>query len=157
MSVLRALWGRFGGIGGPLALQRLAFGKIGPQFGSEALAAITVISAWLGHSGAVMVVGKRLRVAGSLLPETAAHGHRFMARQELIVAAANRLAKAVGLCQFPPVAGERLGSMWPRVSQVITAFVKCCRSSVVEHSLGKGEAVSSILTGSTRFLYRQRA
>src|SRR5690606_14251171 len=25
----------------------------------------------------------------------------------------------------------------------------CCRSSVVEHSLGKGEAVSSILTGST--------
>src|SRR5579883_967791 len=26
----------------------------------------------------------------------------------------------------------------------------CCRSSVVEHSLGKGEIVSSILTGSTR-------
>src|SRR5262249_47939063 len=26
----------------------------------------------------------------------------------------------------------------------------CCRSSVVEHSLGKGEVVSSILTGSTR-------
>ncbi len=26
-----------------------------------------------------------------------------------------------------------------------------CRSSVVEHSLGKGEAVSSILTGSTIF------
>jgi hypothetical protein len=25
-----------------------------------------------------------------------------------------------------------------------------CRSSVVEHSLGKGEVVSSILTGSTR-------
>src|SRR5262249_10521041 len=27
----------------------------------------------------------------------------------------------------------------------------CCRSSVVEHSLGKGEVVSSILTGSTSF------
>ena len=27
--------------------------------------------------------------------------------------------------------------------------LKRCRSSVVEHSLGKGEAVSSILTGST--------
>ena len=27
-----------------------------------------------------------------------------------------------------------------------------CRSSVVEHSLGKGEVVSSILTGSTSFL-----
>jgi hypothetical protein len=25
----------------------------------------------------------------------------------------------------------------------------CCRSSVVEHPLGKGEVVSSILTGST--------
>src|SRR5215470_13432532 len=28
--------------------------------------------------------------------------------------------------------------------------LKCCRSSVVEHPLGKGEVVSSILTGSTR-------
>jgi hypothetical protein len=27
-----------------------------------------------------------------------------------------------------------------------------CRSSVVEHSLGKGEVVSSILTGSTIFI-----
>jgi hypothetical protein len=27
----------------------------------------------------------------------------------------------------------------------------CCRSSVVEHSLGKGEVDSSILSGSTRF------
>lgn len=26
---------------------------------------------------------------------------------------------------------------------------RCCRSSVVEHSLGKGEVVSSILPGST--------
>src|SRR5262249_1583489 len=30
----------------------------------------------------------------------------------------------------------------------------CCRSSVVEHSLGKGEVVSSILTGSTRKVFR---
>ena len=28
-------------------------------------------------------------------------------------------------------------------------LLRGCRSSVVEHSLGKGEAVSSILTGST--------
>jgi hypothetical protein len=27
----------------------------------------------------------------------------------------------------------------------------CCRSSVVEHSLGKGEVDSSILSGSTSF------
>ena len=31
-----------------------------------------------------------------------------------------------------------------------------CRSSVVEHSLGKGEVVSSILTGSTSFQTRRR-
>ena len=29
---------------------------------------------------------------------------------------------------------------------------QCCRSSVVEHSLGKGEVESSILSGSTRFI-----
>jgi hypothetical protein len=32
----------------------------------------------------------------------------------------------------------------------------CCRSSVVEHSLGKGEVVSSILTGSTRNLLQKK-
>jgi hypothetical protein len=30
-----------------------------------------------------------------------------------------------------------------------TGRARCCRSSVVEHSLGKGEADSSILSGST--------
>src|SRR5260370_8691952 len=34
-------------------------------------------------------------------------------------------------------------------SQLIDAQESGCRSSVVEHSLGKGELVSSILTGST--------
>src|SRR5204863_94124 len=33
------------------------------------------------------------------------------------------------------------------------AFVARCRSSVVEHSLGKGEVVSSILTGSTTYVH----
>src|SRR5713101_4346714 len=37
-------------------------------------------------------------------------------------------------------------------SQLIHAQESGCRSSVVEHSLGKGEVVSSILTGSTRIL-----
>src|SRR6516225_2452381 len=32
----------------------------------------------------------------------------------------------------------------------------CCRSSVVEHPLGKGEVVSSILTGSTRICPQNR-
>src|SRR5260370_15078910 len=35
-------------------------------------------------------------------------------------------------------------------SRLIDARESGCRSSVVEHSLGKGEVVSSILTGSTR-------
>src|SRR6185369_8298918 len=37
-----------------------------------------------------------------------------------------------------------------RPPQVLWAISRsCCRSSVVEHPLGKGEVVSSILTGST--------
>ncbi len=40
--------------------------------------------------------------------------------------------------------------------QVTVACVRrdpvCCRSSVVEHSLGKGEVESSILSGSTIFI-----
>ncbi len=31
----------------------------------------------------------------------------------------------------------------------LLSSLKCCRSTVVVHSLGKGEVVSSILTGST--------
>ena len=38
---------------------------------------------------------------------------------------------------------ERPGPLWH------IRAARRCRSSVVEHSLGKGEAVSSILTGST--------
>src|SRR5215471_12653913 len=44
----------------------------------------------------------------------------------------------------PPVNGRR-GRIY-----FCTEVRACCRSSVVEHSLGKGEVVSSILPGSTR-------
>ncbi len=37
----------------------------------------------------------------------------------------------------------------PRVCAKVVIFAKCCRSSVVEHSLGKGEVESPILSGST--------
>jgi hypothetical protein len=40
----------------------------------------------------------------------------------------------------------RIGALAPIV---IFAIARRCRSSVVEHPLGKGEVVSSILTGST--------
>jgi hypothetical protein len=44
--------------------------------------------------------------------------------------------------------------------QVTVACVRrdpvCCRSSVVEHSLGKGEVESSILSGSTILLRAMR-
>ena len=39
----------------------------------------------------------------------------------------------------------------------ISHSARRCRSSVVEHSLGKGEVVSSILTGSTRKAHEIRA
>src|SRR6185437_3648601 len=73
---------------------------------------------------------------------------------------------------IPPVPGTRRcrpgiraaqGRFWPCVRRgpmAVTAAIRraphrcpgpCCRSSVVEHPLGKGEAVSSILTGSTSF------
>src|SRR5262245_64234714 len=45
---------------------------------------------------------------------------------------------------FTPVA--RIGAL---ASIAIFAIARRCRSSVVEHPLGKGEVVSSILTGST--------
>src|SRR6056300_104812 len=38
-----------------------------------------------------------------------------------------------------------------RLAAVALTGPKCCRSSGVEHSLGKGEAESSILSGSTIF------
>src|SRR5215469_8921580 len=38
----------------------------------------------------------------------------------------------------------------PKTGSHFSGSCRCCRSSVVEHSLGKGEVVSSILTGSTR-------
>ncbi len=50
------------------------------------------------------------------------------------------LARRHPLWQFPPASGAPLR----------TAPDSCCRSSVVEHPLGKGEVVSSILPGSTR-------
>jgi hypothetical protein len=48
------------------------------------------------------------------------------------------LAHRNPLWQFPRAVGD------PRAHRF-----SCCRSSVVEHPLGKGEVVSSILTGST--------
>ena len=38
-----------------------------------------------------------------------------------------------------------------RIPSLFASGPPSCRSSVVEHSLGKGEVVSSILTGSTRY------
>jgi hypothetical protein len=47
--------------------------------------------------------------------------------------------------------GKDRASFGGRVPPASVRF-KCCRSSVVEHPLGKGEVVSSILTGSTMFV-----
>ena len=62
-------------------------------------------------------------------------------------APARALAAAVGACAaFALVA--RIAASRPH-SLRISQPARRCRSSVVEHSLGKGEVVSSILTGST--------
>jgi phosphoribosylaminoimidazole-succinocarboxamide synthase len=59
--------------------------------------------------------------------------------------------------------GERLRRQWPCGKDraipgtgqgLCQAPAKCCRSSVVEHSLGKGEVLSSILSGSTSALLK---
>ena len=54
------------------------------------------------------------------------------------------LARPVALWQGTAHVAEASGP--------ILAFVACCRSSVVEHSIGNGEVDSSILSGSTIFL-----
>ena len=74
----------------------------------------------------------------------------------------NRIASETVACD-----GQLLMAVSARVAQSAAHFcfpvshtpgpgpsgdVCCCRSSVVEHSLGKGEVGSSILLGSTRFL-----
>jgi hypothetical protein len=43
------------------------------------------------------------------------------------------------------------GALRARVGTLNFGAAQCCRSSVVEHPLGKGEVVSSILTGSTSY------
>src|SRR5438128_1787318 len=57
------------------------------------------------------------------------------------------------LRRLPPCGKDRA------VSGLIARLppAQCCRSSVVEHPLGKGEVVSSILTGSTRNARQIRA
>ena len=48
---------------------------------------------------------------------------------------------------------ERIARLGEPVGPILR-FEACCRSSVVEHSLGKGEVDSSILSGSTRYLHK---
>jgi hypothetical protein len=48
----------------------------------------------------------------------------------------------------------RQGALWQGSARLVEAFSAdsqgvCCRSSVVEHSIGNGEVDSSILSGST--------
>ncbi len=81
-----------------------------------------------------------------------------MPTQELEVTA---LAGRNGLWQCPRAAQSAIGFARLRRPAVLLsahAVASSCRSSVVEHSLGKGEVDSSILFGSTRFLrFRTRA
>jgi hypothetical protein len=56
---------------------------------------------------------------------------------------------ANSLRKTPPYGKDRPG-FFARIRRVKGRRARC-RSSVVEHSLGKGEVLSSILSGSTSF------
>ena len=64
-----------------------------------------------------------------------------------------------------PQAGPALardGGLVARIGRLVAAFwpilvsEACCRSSVVEHSIGNGEVDSSILSGSTIFPFKNQ-
>jgi hypothetical protein len=64
----------------------------------------------------------------------------------------------------PAMTMSRRACAWNPPMARITAFLRKsfrvdrrCRSSVVEHSLGKGEVVSSILPGSTSFFLNHQS
>ena len=67
--------------------------------------------------------------------------HRARDHPDLSISRAGQLAQKGGLWQTSP----RLAG--PVAARFFAST--CCRSSVVEHSLGKGEVDSSILSGST--------
>src|SRR5580704_12542475 len=67
----------------------------------------------------------------------------------MLAAAPQPCAGLARLRGFPPYGNDR------RVFSPVY-FRRRCRSSVVEHPLGKGEVVSSILTGSTRNYVRSK-
>ena len=62
------------------------------------------------------------------------------------------VGRCVSISVFWPCVEIGPMALDPRVANGIPAPHLGCRSSVVEHSLGKGEADSSILSGSTSFL-----
>src|SRR5437899_10952864 len=77
---------------------------------------------------------------------TTAHGNNIRSRREV----------SEGPRSDRRLNGARLRHFWPcgkdrraRFNRYFRNRTRRCRSSVVEHPLGKGEVVSSILTGST--------
>ena len=115
---------------------------------------------WLGRSGAAF----RLRLAAfevlsqrraqTPLPSqllcafvTTAHRHNIRSRREVSEdPRSDPPSNGARLRHFRPCGKDRRARFHPLFSQ----SARRCRSSVVEHPLGKGEVVSSILTGSTR-------
>src|SRR5439155_9969441 len=85
---------------------------------------------------------------------TTAHGNNIRSRREV----------SEGPRSDRRLNGARLRHFWPcgkdrraRFNRYFRNRTRRCRSSVVEHPLGKGEVVSSILTGSTRKFRQIRA
>ena len=134
--------GNSGGIVGPIAG---LIGRFGLRPGRGC--------APLGLRLAALEIGPQRRPQAALLAGllgalgTLVHGGKTKGRRHAMEALLARPGCALGACAALALVA--------RIASFAAAFLaisqpaRRCRSSVVEHSLGKGEVVSSILTGST--------
>ena len=109
---------------------------------------------------AALEIGPQRRPQAALLAgllgalRTLVHGGKIKGRRQAMEALLARpWLRARCLRRFGPCGKDR---RFAAAFLAISQPARRCRSSVVEHSLGKGEVVSSILTGSTRKVLRCR-
>src|SRR5436309_5416714 len=159
----------------PLPLIRKGARKRGPSWrGLGRTALLTLLTVLAGHSGGIVRRGAcrlgrrgtafRLRLASLevfsqgraqtplssqllCMLVTTAHGNNIRSRREVSEdPSSDRRLNGARLRHFWPCGKDRRA----RFNRHFRNRTRRCRSSVVEHPLGKGEVVSSILTGSTR-------
>ncbi len=93
--------------------------------------------------------GWKLPVMIGLSPSARVAGFNFNLPAPPVSSLAFGLARRQALWQCPPARSRSVPTRRPWDVRFFEAFAFSCRSSVVEHSLGKGEVESSIPSGST--------